>query len=224
MSDKHVYIAIPCYSGRVDLGTMSCLLDEVFALNAAGVRVTLQDERGNSMIAHSRDMICSKFLASEATDLMFIDDDVTWEPGSMLKLLNYPVDVVAGIYPLRVDPIKFPVRYMDKAELKGDEENPALLEVEGVPAGFVRISRHCLEQMVLKYPEKRFADRHAPKGYAWALFDNIHEGDVYFGEDYSFCRRWRQIGGKVFVDPEIEMGHVGPKHFAGKFGDWLRNR
>lgn len=224
MSDQHVYISIPCYSGRVDLGTMSCLLDEVFVLNAAGVRVTLQDERGNSMIAHSRDMICSKFLASDATDLFFLDDDVTWPSGALLKLLQYPVDLVAGIYPQRTDPLNFPCRYMDKTELRADEEHPTLLEVEGVPAGFMRISRNCVEQMVLKFPEKRFADRHAPKGYAWALFDNIHEGDVYFGEDYSFCRRWRQIGGRVFVDPAIDMGHVGPKHFAGNFGDWLKSR
>ena len=224
MTDKHLYISIPCYTGRVDIGTMSCLIDEMFVLNGAGVRVTLADERGNSMIAHSRDMIVSKFLATEATDLFFLDDDVTWERGAMLKLLNYPVDMVAGIYPQRAEPTHFHTRFMDKPDLRGDPDNPSLLEVEGVPAGFVRISRHCLEQMVLKYPEKRFADKHAPKGYAWALFDNIHEGDVYFGEDYSFCRRWRQIGGRVFTDPEIEMGHVGPKHFAGKFGDWLKSR
>jgi len=224
LTEQHVYISIPCYSGRVDLGTMSCLFDEVFALNGAGIKVTLADERGNSMIAHSRSMICAKFMASEATDLFFLDDDVTWERGSMLKLLNYPVDVVAGIYPQRADPLAFHTRFMDKPELRADEEHPTLLEVEGVPAGFMRITRKCIEQMSLKFPEKRFADRHAPKGYAWALFDNIHEGDLYFGEDYSFCRRWRQIGGKVFVDPEIDMGHVGPKHFAGNFGNWLKSR
>ena len=123
MTEQHVYISIPCYSGRVDLGTMSCLFDEVFALNGAGIKVTLADERGNSMIAHSRSMICAKFMASEATDLFFLDDDVTWERGSMLKLLNYPVDVVAGIYPQRADPLAFHTRFMDKPELRADEEN-----------------------------------------------------------------------------------------------------
>jgi hypothetical protein len=224
VSEKHIYISIPCYTGRVDIGTMSCLIDEIFVLNGAGVRVTLADERGNSMIAHSRNMIAAKFMASDATDLFFLDDDVTWERGAMLRLLNYSVDVVAGIYPQRAEPLHFHTRFMDKPELRGDADNPSLLEVEGVPAGFVRVSRNCIEQMVLSYPEKRFANKLAPKGFAWALFDNIHEGDLYFGEDYSFCRRWRQIGGRVFVDPAIDMGHIGPKHFAGNFGDWLKSR
>ena len=225
MTEQHVYIAIPCYTGRVDLGTVGCLLDEIFVLNGAGIKTTLADERGNSMIAHSRDMIVAKFMASEASDLFMIDDDVTWDRGAMLRLLGYNVDMVAAIYPQRAEPLHFHTRFIaDRKELRGDPEFPNLLEVEGVPAGFVRITRKCVEQMVLKYPEKRFADRNAPKGYAWALFDNIHEGDVYFGEDYSFCRRFRQIGGRVWADPEISMGHVGPKQFHGKFGDWLKAR
>ena len=36
---------------------------------------------------------------------------------------------------------------MDKEELRGDADNPSLLEVEGVPAGFVRISRQCIEKI-----------------------------------------------------------------------------
>lgn len=224
MTDQHVYISIPCYTGRIDVSTMACLLDEIFLLNSEGIKVTLADERGNSMIAHSRNMIAAKFMASEATDLFFLDDDVIWEHGSMLRLLRHNVDIVAGIYPKRSDPLDFHCRYMDKAELRGDPEFPNLLEVQGVPAGFMRITRKAIEQMVLKFPEKRFANALAPKGFAWALFDNIHEGDLYFGEDYSFCRRFRQIGGRVWADPEFSMGHIGPKTFHGKFGEWLRSR
>jgi hypothetical protein len=44
------------------------------------------------------------------------------------------------------------------------------------------------------------------------------------GEDYAFCRRWTDMGGKVWVNPEIKMGHVGYKTFQGHLGDWLRSR
>lgn len=30
-----------------------------------------------------------------------------------------------------------------------------------------------------------------------------------FGEDLSFCGRVSQVGGKMFVDSSIKMGHVG---------------
>jgi hypothetical protein len=224
---KHVWMAIPCYTGQIHMGTFRSIVGEMLVLSDAGVKIEVHDESGNAMIAHGRDLFCAKFLASAATDLIFIDHDLQWTPGAILKLLGHPVDVVAGIYPKRSDPLGFHCRFIaEREELRGGDEpgTEKLLEVEGVPAGFMRISRRCLEQMVLKYPEKRFADKYAPKGFAWALFDNIHEGDVYFGEDYSFCRRWRQIGGKVWADPEIPLGHIGNKTFYGTFGDWLRDR
>jgi hypothetical protein len=221
---RHVFIAMPCYTGTIHTGTFRCLLNEVLLLAEKGIKVSVQDEAGNAMIAHSRSLFCALFLESEATDMVFIDHDVTWEPGAMVRLMEHPVEMVAGIYPKRSDPIGFNVRYMqDQKEIWADPAT-GLIEVEGVPAGFFRISRTALEKMVVAYPEKRFTDRHPKKGFAWALFDNIHEGDAYFGEDYSFCRRYRQIGGRVWADPSIEMGHIGNKKFVGRWGDWLKGR
>jgi hypothetical protein len=34
----------------------------------------------------------------------------------------------------------------------------------------------------------------------------------------------RAIGGRVWVDPEINMAHMGNKAFAGSLGQWLRGR
>lgn len=221
---RHAWLAMPCYTGTIHTGTFRCVLNDILELAAAGIKVTVQDEAGNAMIGHARSLFCAMFLGTDATDLVFIDHDVTWEPGALLRLLSHPVEMVAGIYPKRADPLGFNVRYMqDRKELWADPAT-GLLEVEGVPAGMFRISRTALEKMVVAYPEKRFADHHAPKGFAWALFDNIHEGDAYFGEDYSFCRRWRQIGGQVWADPNIEMGHIGNKKFTGNFGKWLKDR
>lgn len=216
---------MPCYTGRIDLGTTASLLQESMALVQEGIRVSFGDQRGNSMIGHARDMMIAQFLASEATHYFSIDDDIVWPTGTMKKLIDHGVEFVAGIYPMRADPLGFHCRFLaDRPELRGDPEHPTLLEVDGVPGGFSCISRHAIEQMVIKYPEKRFADRTAPKGFAWALYDNLHEGDLYFGEDYSFCLRYRRIGGRIFVDPEITMSHVGTKAFTGSFGEWLRNR
>ena len=93
------------------------------------------------------------------------------------------------LYPRRADPLNFHVRHMqDSTELRAvdpatgmwiTEPNTGLIEVEGVPMGFTRITRSCVERMVAAYPHKRFADKLAPGGFSRALFDNIHEGDVY---------------------------------------------
>lgn len=221
---RSVWIAIPSYTGMIHLATMRSIIADMLVLNEHGHKVTLHDQCGNPMIAHGRDLICAQFLGSDATDLVFVDYDVTWPAGSLTKLVEYPVEVVAGIYPKRQDPLGFFVRWIqDRKELRADPDT-GLLEVDGVPTGFLRLSRKCLLEMTAAYPQKRFADKYAPTGFAYALFDNIHEGDAYFGEDFSFCKRYRDIGGRIWIDPEIPMGHIGDKTFHGSLGDWLRAR
>lgn len=203
---------------------MRSVFDDMLGIANRGWHITLVDETGNSMISHGRDLLCAKFLGDEtATDLLFIDTDVTWEQGALVRLMEHPVELVAGIYPKRSDPLGFHARYLDNPEIWADPET-GLIEVKGVPAGFLRITRTCLEKMVAGYPQQRFADYNAPTGYGHALFENIHEGDDFFGEDYSFCERFRRIGGRCWVDPEISMGHIGQKTFKGSFGEWLRSR
>lgn len=219
----HVMVAIPAYTGTIHLGTMRSLFTDLLSLQARGDQWTLHDECGNALIADARALIVAQFLASEADTLVFIDSDVCWEAGSLLKLLDYPVDMVAGIYPQRKDPISFCVKWQNKPQLIADKDT-GLLEVDGVPAGFMKLSRKQLESMVEQYPDTEFYVENAPNKKAWALFCDYRIGKHKMGEDYAFCRRWTDMGGKIWIDPEIKMGHIGYKTFPGHLGDWLRSR
>ena len=44
----------------------------------------------------------------------------------------------------------------------------------------------------------------------------------WWGEDFWFAQRWREMGGKVWVDPEISFTHRGSKAWAARFGDSVR--
>lgn len=221
---KHVWIAIPAYTGTVHMMTMRSLISEVLAFKDKDIAFTLQDECGSALIGDCRGLMVAKFLASDATDLVFIDSDVLWENGAIARLLSHPVDFVAGIYPQRCEPEAYPVSWkLDAPTLQADPET-GLLEVEGVPAGFTRMTRAMLEKMVAFYPNTEFHCTDAPNERAWALFDPYRIGKLKLGEDYAFCRRWRDIDGKVWIDPEISMGHVGYKTFNGHIGKWLKAR
>lgn len=219
----HVTVAIPAYTGTVHLGTMRSLFTDLLALQARGDRWSLHDECGNAIIGDCRALIVAQFLATDSDCLVFVDSDVIWQAGALLKLVDAPVDMVAGIYPYRRDPLAFPIGWSDEKELWADKET-GLLEVKGVPFGFVKLTRVQLEQMVEHYPDTVFHCEDAPGKEAHDLFGSYRTGKYKMGEDYSFCRRWTDIGGKVWIDPEIDMGHVGYKTFRGHIGNWLRNR
>ena len=88
--------------------------------------------------------------------------------------------------------------------------------VTGVYAGtgFMLIKRARLERMITAYPETQIrlahvyprAEKQSPNQYA--LFDCMIEpgSNIYLSEDFAFCRRWRQIGGKIWLDTESRLG------------------
>ncbi len=39
---------------------------------------------------------------------------------------------------------------------------------------------------------------------------------TYSGEDFNFCKLWRDIGGKIFALADEEISHVGQKLYRGK--------
>lgn len=202
---------------------MRSLFTDVLALAGRGDRVNIFDETGNAMIGDGRGLMVSKFLESDGTHLVFVDSDVAWEAGALVRLVDHPVDFVAGLYPQRKDPINYCCQWdTSKKEIELSEDG--LIEVYGVPAGFMRCSRAMLERMVEAFPDSQFYCREAPNETVHNLFGEYRVGKIKFGEDYAFCRRWRDIGGKVWIDPNITMGHVGFKTFMGNVSDWLKGQ
>jgi len=222
---KHIWIAIPAYTGQIHLSTMRALMTDWKTLRERGDRVDLYDEAGNPYIADARAQMVACFLRSKADTMIFIDSDVSWEAGALVKIVDAPEDVVAGIYPFRADPIDYPINWLPQENIPFNPET-GLIEVKGVPTGFLKLSRSCLEKMVAAYEDTAFHCDKAPDKTAWAIFGEyrVNGGRDKLGEDYAFCARWRDIGGKCWVSPEIKMGHCGYKLFHGSFGEWLRNR
>ena len=61
--------------------------------------------------------------------------------------------------------------------------------------GLCLIARTAFEKLIAsgKVRAKRISENAELKSYGF--FDHIEQGDVTFGEDFSFCKRWREICG-----------------------------
>jgi hypothetical protein len=222
MADQKLFLAMPSLSGRPDIATVSALIETLVSLKGAGVSVHFKPVIGDSIIARTRNYLVADFLRSDCTDLIMVDDDLWWPANAIQRLLSHPCDVVGGVYPKRQDVLEYPVRRKPGAQV---DLKTGLLEVELLPTGFLRITRTCLEKMIQANPQLMYRDQHFPGVDFHALFwvelgKSIETGDpAVWGEDFTFCRRWREMGGTVWLDTLIEFKHIGRKAWSGCYAD-----
>jgi hypothetical protein len=86
--------------------------------------------------------------------------------------------------------------------------------MEGVGFGFVRLTRACVERMS-EVAEHHFQDPINKDVHCPWLFEFAHDNGQRKSEDYIFCKRWRDIGGKVYLDPSLTLDHTGKKTYSG---------
>lgn len=174
------------------------------ALSAAGIANTYLLLSGNCHVDDARNTVVKEFLNSDCTDLVFLDADVSWEPGDLVRLCRHDCDLVGGVYPKRTTSHAEP---MPVRALPGQSEPDAngLLEVDGLPTGFMRIRRHVLERLAGEAAQWRTSEhdmlpiifeRGAPPG------EPRRSGDLFF------CWKWRGLGGRIFADADLRLGHA----------------
>lgn len=212
---KKVLLATPTYTSPSFTYTFAIARSRE-ALAAAGIRSAYLLLQGNPHVDDARNSIVHDFLGSDCTDLVFLDADVDWEPQALVALCRRDVDVVGGVYPYRrAGSDNMPVRLMDGRT----EPIDGLLEVEGLPTGFLKIKRRVLEQLAAAAP--RYFDKLDETAL---LFARPMPGPdkTRWGGDIDFCNRWRALGGRCFADVELRLGHATTVILRDSLGAALR--
>lgn len=217
----HIFIATPCYGNFYPNYTVA-LAKSMMALPTWGVRVDLCLLTGNCHVDDSRDTLVNEFIKSDAEQMIFIDSDVGWEPETLMRLVKHERDMVAGVYPLKQALENYPVLTEPGTALWTDRDG--LIEVRGVPTGFLKLSRRMVETMLEKHGSRKYRGAHqAPDEPPISiLFERTYEDKSRYSGDLAFCRKWKATGGKIYVDPEMLLSHYGESDWAGTLGDYWK--
>jgi len=216
----HLFIATSAYQFHPNY--THSLAAAVAVLAKEGIAVDLCHIAEHCHVDDARNAMVREFLMSDATHLVFIDNDVGFYPDSLVKLARHEKDMVAGVYPLKEEEEGYPIRVGSGVDLQADENG--LVEVEGLPTGFLKISRSCLEKMVAEYGDRKFYGRgqsHQDIPHV-ILFERTYQNGVRYSGDYAFCEKWKAIGGKMYVDPEMYFTHSGTHEWSGTLGEYWR--
>lgn len=237
-----LFVATPMYGGQCILQYMNSLLQLQGELIEKKIPFGFCFMAGESLITRARNNLTRQFLESDCTHLMFIDGDIEFPPGSVLRLLGHDEDVVAGIYPkkqINWDNIcaaaqrgepnawEYAGNFVLNAppgvtEMKANKKG--LIELAHAGTGFMLIKRRVFTKLAkhvkqyrgtLAAPETKgsHSSKLTHEFFATSISDEL--GDLLLSEDYFFCELWRKHGGKVYGDASFQLNHIGPHVFSG---------
>jgi hypothetical protein len=242
-----LFVAIPCYGCRLASRAVTSILRFQSFCIQHKIKVSFDIMGNESLITRGRSIFTERFLTSDATHLLFIDSDISFNPVSVLRMIVFNADVTAGIYAkkgLSWDTVSksestTPARLLDAALNfninlpRGEDQHTVkngFIRVLDAATGFFCIKRHTLETLKKAHPDLRVKNdipgsrNHIPE-YT-IFFDTSIDSDTtrYLSEDYHFCRMVQQANMDVYVDITAVVSHTGSIQYDGDLSDRLSVR
>jgi len=212
---RKVLIGTPAHDGRVDVWYANSLVNTVKMAHQLGVEIHPVYLSYDSLVQRARNDLVRLALEENFDDLIFMDSDQEWDPAWIFKLLDYNVDVVGGTVVKKSEQPMFNVKALKSGIRIGKD---GLMEVEAIGTGFLRISRKALQTVWDASPEYTNENKKCRMVFDVKLVD----GELV-SEDNIFCGKWRELGGKVWIDPSMTCNHIGPKKYSGNFMEYLKH-
>lgn len=190
-------------------------------ITAAGWEEGYAQIIGNPYISAARATMLRSALDAKADVIVFLDYDMSWEPRDLLTLIETEGDVVAGTYRPKTDE----ENYMGTIETMPDTHAPVVRQSDGaimaklVPAGFLKVTKEAVDAFMVAFPELCYGPQYH---LSVDLFNHGVHNRIWWGEDYSFARRYREKCGPIWLVPNINLDHnTKDKVFRGNYHRYL---
>lgn len=150
---------------------------------------------------YAMNLATKHFLESGCDEMVVIDTDLVFTVQHLDCLMEHDEPLVFGLYgkrKVRFDPPCSPLPGMeDPSKTEG-----ILWEVKETARGFMRVHRSVFEKM----------REHVPLLKGTAVGDLVNYWPTNpdgTSEDFAFCRKWRELGGRVLIDKRVFVKHAG---------------
>jgi hypothetical protein len=228
-----IFIATPMYGGNCTIQYMNSILRLQIELATNKYVMSFSATQNESLITRARNILSDAFLKSDSDYLLFIDADHGFNPKDVIKMIDSNKDIICAIPPKKEinwktvgealdNNLKNPELYTGsfvigmKEKTRVSSQEP--FEILHGGTGMMLIKRSVLEKMkddLPTYSSDNFINIEARM--VTEFFKTEIEDGILLSEDYSFCKKWREMGGKVYAAPWVYITHVGPYEFSGSF-------
>jgi len=115
-NNPKLYILTPCYGGMCHINYTTCLINTLTLFRQLNFPLQVEFCKNDSLISRARNNLVARALFDPSmTHVIFIDNDITWDPLDVIKLIMCEKELVGGIYPLK---------NYDWSKLCKDPQNP----------------------------------------------------------------------------------------------------
>jgi len=207
-----VAIGFPCRQ-QIAWQTALSLAATVRAAEAYGIPLQIHVVAGNSSVTDARNAVLTDFLRGDSSRLFWVDDDIEWKPSDFLRvlLLSRHYDVVSAAYPLKRPDQNVVINGLTKP-LKTNAHG--LIKIESLGIGFTVVTRDALERWVATKNWKRHGTHGTDVVQAFKITEDA-------GEDINFFRELGALGFDVWLDPSVNLGHIGTFTYRRDIADAL---
>lgn len=235
-------IGTPAYSA-CSPSYMTALSATLFGLQQDGIQAVPFILPGVSIISHARNEIGRVFQLSGADYLLKVDADISWELKTVQRMFarakKTGAEFIVALPPLRQFLVReianaavekrpnavrrgrnFAVRLLGEepdapGRLDLDEEDFGKVQSAGL--AFALLHKSVFTKLAAAHPELRYRAPDKTAGYC--LFNPMVRNEHSFGEDMSFCQRWRDLGGDIWLLADAPLGHEGPMYIDGNYAE-----
>lgn len=212
---KSILIATPMHNAECSGLYTKSLLDTVVYLKSKGYDVAYEAVMHDALLTRSRNTLVHLFLKTSFDYLLFIDADMSFSPLDIEKMIDSDVDVVAGAFPKKTIQEEYGLSTNNLKLFKD------LVECDYVGTGIILIKK----EVFLKLKDSVNHYINVDNNFSWmnpgeivySFFDTAIVDNQYLPESYWFCKEWKKTGGKIYVYPDMNIGHVGNFLFFGNF-------
>ena len=101
-NNPKLYILTPCYGGMCHLNYLCSLMKTIDIFKMYNFPIQIEFCRNDSLISRARNNLVAKAMVDpDMTHILFIDNDITWNPTDIFKLILADKHLIGGIYPLK---------------------------------------------------------------------------------------------------------------------------
>jgi len=209
---KKVLIATPCLDQKVDAYFVHSLCESIKLGLKHDLDIKCVFLANESILPMARNELFNLAYHDNYDIMVFIDDDELWKPEGLIEIILSDKDVVAIPVVNKGDlKVEFNVLY-DKIE----KDTDGFFEIKSSGTGFLKLSRKVVVDLYESNTELVFRNKKLRN-----ICEYTYVNGSFVGEDITLCRKIKELGYKIYINPKYTVYHIGNKMYKGDFANKL---